>query len=202
MEKHWWILAGLILIAGFALTLAFESRQQAPVSNEKSITVNTKKISKIGSESKMIFINASQNRNGNTAALGRKIFASQTYEQINLRDYQIHQLGQDNEKDDQFDQVLAKIKTADVVVFGTPIYWSDMSGYMKTFIDRFGQLMGEPGFTNKRSALVITGTEPSDAVGPVTHVFDHLTSRMGWHFVGSGVSDAQIHQLHDRLFEK
>lgn len=152
----------------------------------------------------MIFINASQNRNGNTAARGRKIFAGQSYEQINLRDYQIHQLGQDNAKDDhdQFDQVLAKIKTADVVVFGTPIYWSDMSGYMKTFIDRFGQSLGEPGFINKRSALVITGTEPFDAVEPVTHVFDHLTSRMGWHFVGSGVSNAQIHQLHDKLFEK
>lgn len=150
----------------------------------------------------MIFINASQNRNGNTAALGSKIFAGQPYEQINLRDYQIHQLGQDHAKDDQFDQVLDKIKTANVVVFGTPIYWSDMSGYMKTFIDRFGQFLGEPGFSDKRSALVITGTEPSDAVWTVTHVFDHLTHRMGWYFAGSGVSNAQIHQLHDQLFER
>ncbi|MFX3617327.1 MAG: flavodoxin family protein [Sporolactobacillus sp.] len=150
----------------------------------------------------MIFINASENRDGNTAVLGRKIFAGQTYEQINLRDFQIHQLGQEHANDDQFDQVLAKIKAADVVVFGTPIYWSDMSGYMKTLIDRLGQSMGEPGFSNKRSALVITGSAPSDAVAPVTHVFDHFTQRMGWHFAGSGVRDGQIRQLHDQLFGK
>jgi multimeric flavodoxin WrbA len=161
-----------------------------------------KQTSYIKSNLKSIFINASQNRNGNTAVLGRKFFAGQPYEQINLRDYQIHQLGQDHASDDQFNQILAKIKTADVVVFGTPIYWSDMSGYMKTFIDRFGQSMGEPGFTNKHSALVITGSEPADAVDPVTHIFKHLTSRMGWSFAGSAISDAQIQQLHDKLFEE
>ncbi|RMW45132.1 hypothetical protein D6U17_10795 [Lactiplantibacillus pentosus] len=41
-----------------------------------------------------LFINASQNQNGNTAALGRRLLENIKYKQINLVDYHIHQIGQ------------------------------------------------------------------------------------------------------------
>lgn len=51
----------------------------------------------------IVFINASQNRQGNTSRMAKK-FIKEPYEQA---DYKIYQLGQ-HYADDQFNEVLAK----------------------------------------------------------------------------------------------
>lgn len=42
--------------------------------------------------------------------------------------------------DDDMGEILEKIKTSDVIVFATPIYYYEMSGQMKTLIDRTNPL--------------------------------------------------------------
>ncbi len=44
------------------------------------------------------------------------------------------------EIEDDFLQVVDKIKKADAVVFATPVYFSDLSESMKAFIDRFRRI--------------------------------------------------------------
>lgn len=85
-----------------------------------------------GKNAKRVFINASMNKDGNTAKMAKQLFGDRSYKQINLRDYNIPQIGQGN---GDFDKVWQQIKGADVIVIGTPVYWSNMSGYLKTFID-------------------------------------------------------------------
>ena len=69
----------------------------------------------------ILFINASPNKNGNTAKLAKDLLAGKNYETLNLIDYKIYAYGQEYE-DDQFGEVIEKIKDADTVVMGSPLY--------------------------------------------------------------------------------
>ena len=70
-----------------------------------------------------LFINGSPNKNGNTAHLAKALLGNGEYETLNLTDYRINVYGQKLEGD-QFDDVLAAIKAADIVVIGSPLYLS------------------------------------------------------------------------------
>ena len=70
----------------------------------------------------ILFINGSPNSNGNTAALAKELLQGKEYETLNLTDYRIGSYGQ-NFEDDELDQVIAKMKQAEVIVIGSPLYW-------------------------------------------------------------------------------
>lgn len=84
----------------------------------------------------ILFINGSHHPNGKTAALAKTLLDGQTYETLNLVDYKISVYGQ-NLPDDQFDKVLEKIRAADVLVIGSPMYWHNLCGSVRTMLDRF-----------------------------------------------------------------
>ena len=63
----------------------------------------------------ILFINGSPNKNGNTAALAAVLLEGREYETLNLTDYRIGSYGQKFEGD-QLEQVIAKMKEADVIV--------------------------------------------------------------------------------------
>ncbi len=80
--------------------------------------------------------------------------------------------------DDGMTGLYRKLEVADIIVFGTPIYWFGPTGVIKTFLDRF-----RPYFTNKRldgkkAALILTaGTGEDDCdltVQMFRRVFDAL----------------------------
>ena len=58
---------------------------------------------------KILFMNGSPNKNGNTAALAEALMEGKEYETLNLTDYRIGSYGQAFE-DDQLDEVIAKMK--------------------------------------------------------------------------------------------
>lgn len=85
---------------------------------------------------KILFINGSPEKNGNTAALAKELLKGQNYESLYLTDYRINTFGQ-TLPGDQFDEVLSKIKEADVLVIGSPVYWHNICGSVRTLLDRF-----------------------------------------------------------------
>lgn len=68
---------------------------------------------------KILFINGSPNKNGNTKTLVDKMLQGKPYETLNLTDYRIGSYGQDF-ADDQLDEVIDKMKEADCIVIGSP----------------------------------------------------------------------------------
>lgn len=84
---------------------------------------------------KLLFLNGSPNANGNTASLAKALFKGKDYETLNLVDYQINVYGQEL-PGDQFQEVLQKISAADVLVIGSPLYWHNLCGSVRTFLDR------------------------------------------------------------------
>ena len=83
----------------------------------------------------ILFINASPNKEGNTARLASKLLSGKEYETLNLIDYKIYAYGQ-NYSDDQFDEVIEKIRKADTIVVGSPLYWHNICGLLRNFLDR------------------------------------------------------------------
>lgn len=85
---------------------------------------------------RILFINASPHPQGSTARLAAALLQGRAYETLRLADYRLNGYGQEL-PGDQFDEVLAKIRQADVLVLGSPVYWHNLSGLLRTLLDRF-----------------------------------------------------------------
>lgn len=109
---------------------------------------------------KILFLNGSPNPNGNTAALAQTLLQGKDYETLNLTDYQINVYGQ-KIPGDQFYEVLDKVKAADVLVIGSPLYWHNICGAVRTFLDRCYGPLGSGGLSGKLFFL-FQGAAPQD----------------------------------------
>ena len=70
---------------------------------------------------KILFINGSPNKNGNTANLAKILLNGKEYETLNLTDFTIGSYGQTLPYDG-LDRVIEKMKEADTIVIGSPLY--------------------------------------------------------------------------------
>ena len=101
---------------------------------------------------KILVINGSPRKNGNTAKLSnalitRSIQRGNQVEKINIYDLNIapcNACGKCYKKkdipctiDDDFNKIVESIKTSDVIVFSLPVYFYSIPGNMKCLIDRF-----------------------------------------------------------------
>ncbi len=96
----------------------------------------------------ILFINGSPNKNGNTKALAEKMLKGKAYETLNLTDYRIGSYGQ-NFQDDQLDEVIDKMKAADVIVVGSPLYWHNICGSVRNVLDRFYGKVEQEGLSGR-----------------------------------------------------
>lgn len=147
---------------------------------------------------KRVFINASMNTDGTTSSMGKDLFGKRSYTQINLADYNIPQVGQG---DGDFDKVWNQLKDADVTVIGTPVYWSNMSGYLKTFIDHM-QISDD--LKNSDLYVIVQGsdTNQSAAINSTYSSLNRIAKRFDLNFVGIAHTDKQINKLHNKMVGK
>lgn len=78
------------------------------------------------------------------------------YETLNLTDYRIGSYGQAFE-DDELEQVIAKMKKADVIVVGSPLYWHNICGSVRNVLDRFYGLVENGGFSGRTLYFLFQG---------------------------------------------
>ena len=107
----------------------------------------------------ILFINGSPNRNGNTAKLAAKLLSGKTYQTLNLVDYKLYSYGQKFE-DDQFDEIVAAMKAADVVIIGSPVYWHNMCGSVRNLIDRFYGPVRQGALEGRKFVFLFQGAAP------------------------------------------
>lgn len=108
---------------------------------------------------KILFINSSPNPNGNTARLAAAMLQGQEYETLNLTDYKIYGYGQIFE-DDQFMDVIDKIRKSDVIVIGSPLYWHNLSGLLRCFLDRTYGPFKQGEFSGRDMYAIVQGAAP------------------------------------------
>lgn len=108
---------------------------------------------------RILFINGSPNKTGNTAQLAEKLLGDRKYETLNLTDYRIGSYGQ-NFSDDELDIVVSKMKEADVIVIGSPLYWHNICGSVRNVLDRFYGLVSEKDLKGRDMYFLFQGAAP------------------------------------------
>lgn len=108
---------------------------------------------------KVLFVNGSPNKNGNTAALAEAMLGDREYETLNLTDYRIYSYGQ-NFEGDELEKVIEKMKEADVIVIGSPLYWHNICGAVRNVLDRFYGLVEEGEFKGRKLYFLFQGAAP------------------------------------------
>lgn len=123
---------------------------------------------------KTLFMNFSPNKNGNTNFIGEKLLKNIDHETLQIVDYKISQYGQVFE-DDQISEVFKKIKDADTLVIGAPVYWYTVGGLLKTFIGRLYMLDEAQTLKEKKLYLFAQGSAPSkDTENSITYLATRL----------------------------
>ena len=84
----------------------------------------------------ILFVNGSPHRDGRTARMAADLLAGLDYETLNLIDYRIEPLYSAQADGDRFEQVRARVVTADVIVLGTPVYWHSLGALPRTLFER------------------------------------------------------------------
>lgn len=146
----------------------------------------------------MLFINSSQNPQGNTANMGQTLLEGMNYETLNLIDYKIYPLGA-KFSDDQFEEVLQKMMDADTIIWGTPIYWHSMSGALKIVIDRLYDYQNG-ALSGKNLAFFQQGGSPrQESLEMNDYIIGRVANRYGMNLVGTSDSSSQIPALREAL---
>ena len=112
--------------------------------------------------SKILFINSSPNKDGNTYRIGEQLLVNLDHEVLQMSDYRISQYGQVY-ADDEMKEVMAKIDQVDTLVIGAPVYWYTVGGMLKTFIDRLYMLPEAEVLRGKKLYLFAQGSAPDEA---------------------------------------
>ena len=73
---------------------------------------------------------------------------------------------------DEMQELYPKLETADVIVFGTPLYWYGPTAPMKLVIDRLRPFISSKKLQNKRALLVIPSEEGADACNLLVSMFE------------------------------
>jgi len=107
----------------------------------------------------VLFINGSPNKDGATAALAEELLAGRQYEILNLADYRVNVFGQDL-PGDQFDEILSKMKEAKTIVIGSPVYWHNICGSVRTLLDRFYGPVSQGELGGRKLVFLFQGAAP------------------------------------------
>lgn len=133
---------------------------------------------------KILFMNSSPNRNGNTYRIGEELLKDKAHEVLQMADYRISQYGQVFE-DDEIKDVFEKIAECDTLVIGSPVYWYTVSGMLKTFIDRLYMLPEADALRGKKLYLFAQGSLLSqDTVKSIEFLSNRLSYLMGMELKG------------------
>lgn len=171
----------------------------SPASGQGNATPAQPAVSATASEgSGILFINTSRDPEGNTKKMGDALLEGIPHDTLFLNDYKIYQLGQHYD-DDQFDQVLAKMKSAKVIVIGTPVYWHTMSGPLKTLIDRMYEIPKD-SLAGKKLYFIMQGAAPSEETKKmVPYTMSRVAAVYSMDYEGYATGMDGVPALHQKL---
>lgn len=144
---------------------------------------------------KTLFINGSPNKDGNTAALAKALLAGKEYETLNLTDYKIYSYGQ-SFADDQMEEVLAKMKEAEVIVIGSPLYWHNICGSVRNLLDRFYGLVKKGSLSGKTLYFLFQGAGPEKwMLEAGEYTMNRFAKLYGLEYAGMATNKSEAEEL-------
>ena len=150
----------------------------------------------------ILLINGSPNKNGNTAALAAAILKDKAYEILNLVDYKLYSYGQ-NFEDDQFQDIFAKMKAADLIIIGSPVYWHNMCGAVRNLLDRFYGPVSAGALSGRKLVFVFQGAAPEKwMLENGEYTMSRFAGMYGMDYVGMASNKKEAEKIADKLWGK
>ena len=149
---------------------------------------------------KALFINGSPNKSGSTAALASQVMAGHNHETLNLCDLVIGSYGQQL-PGDGLDEVIDAMRSADVIVMGSPVYWHNICGAIRNVLDRFYGHVETGELSGRKLVFVFQGAAPEKWM---LEAGDYTMSRFaglyGMEYVGMATTRGEAADLGKSLF--
>ena len=148
---------------------------------------------------KILFINGSPNKNGNTVRLAQALLTDNEYETINLVDYKIYSYGQKYE-DDELPKVLDAIRQAETIVIGSPVYWHNLSGAVRNLLDRLYGAINKREMAGKRQFFLFQGAAPDKWMIEAGEYSIRIFAQLyGLSYMGMATTASQAKELSKKL---
>lgn len=180
----------LLLLAALFVQIGAEGKN----ANEKQTTTNKEE-----KMEKILFVNGSPNRDGNTAALAKVLLNGKTYETLNLNDYRLNFYGQTLEGD-QLDEVIAQMKRADIIVMGSPVYWHNICASVRTLMERFYGYVPDGSFKGKRLFFLYQGAAPTQMmIDAGEYSISRFAGMYGFTYEGMATNPKEAEALKEKL---
>ena len=132
----------------------------------------------------------SSRSHGDTRKMAEAVAGHLGCEIVDLRDYDISYYDYEhNNLNDDFFPVIEKITQYDNLIFATPVYWFSMSAIMKTFFDRFSDLLHERkdlGYRmKKKNMYLVTNSSTAILTRHFEVPFIDTAGYMGMNYMGN-----------------
>jgi multimeric flavodoxin WrbA len=91
---------------------------------------------------------------------------------------------------DGMSQLYPKFEEADLILFGTPVYWYGPTAKMKLLIDRMRPFIASEKLKGKKGIVVAPSEEGDSCCGPLIEMFKMSFEYLGMSFTGSILAKA------------
>ncbi|MBD1396245.1 NAD(P)H-dependent oxidoreductase [Pontibacter sp. JH31] len=152
---------------------------------------------------KALIILASARKSSDTAKLVNALFDADSVTLIDLLDYSVSPYRYDGlyPTEDNFLEVVDLMLLHDRIVFATPVYWYAMSGLMKTFFDRFTDIVTVQKDTGrqlkgKQTFLLAVGADDALPLG-FEEPFRRTSLYLGMEFIATLYCEASTIDVED-----
>ena len=149
---------------------------------------------------KIIILNGSPRRKGNTSALTAAFRKGAEEAGHEVTEFQLAQMkingcvgcwrgGKDPEhpcsQRDDMEQIYPAYREADVVVLASPLYYWFISGFLKNAFDRlFAVAECDPNYCNPKKQSILIMAAEGAGFEESEHWYDHLERHIGWKSLG------------------
>lgn len=94
---------------------------------------------------------------------------------------------------DGMQEIYEKLQDADIIVFGTPVYWYGPTAKMKLLIDRLRPFIASKRLRSKRGIVVAPSEEGPGCCGPLMEMF-----RMSFDYLGMEMAGSILARAYER----
>ena len=114
-------------------------------------------------------------------------------------DYKLYSYEQ-NFPDDQFQEILAKMKEADTIVIGSPVYWHNMCGAVRNLLDRFYGPVSGGALSGRKFVFVFQGAAPEKwMLEKAEYTMSRFARMYGMEYLGMASSAGEAEKLEKKI---
>lgn len=147
----------------------------------------------------ILFINGSPEREGNTARLAKTLLKGKDYETFQLPEHRIFPYGS-KLPEDEFDVLLSRMKAAELIVIGSPVYWHNICGAVRIMLDRFYGVVEQGELAGRKLAFLYQGEAPERwMLDAGEYTISRFAMLYGMEYVGMATSAKQAKALSDLI---